>query len=502
MTSNSANAATSQRQQSAEKSTGLALTGAVCSTLANFGAAILVAKAGTAFAGVFFVATAFISILGSSSCLGAMTGLVYFMPNALDKNGEPQNVKPLLKVALSPVITLSMVLGVAVFIFARPIAEIFGSESINQLGAILRMSAIAIPAWAISLVLFGATRALGTLTPQVTINQIFKPLAQIILLAILFFTSSNPDPALVGLAWALPIVASAILAVFATINLGGLTQSDRTKNNRAEFWKYTRPRSISVALQILLERLDVIIVSALSSDSLAGVYGAITRFITAGNYLITSVAQANSPSLRKSISNNENRKTKLLLNKVTGWMVLLTWPYFIVVAVKSEAVIALMDSQFLPGKNSLTILAIGMTVSAFAGPIDATLLMLGKSRLSLLSTTIALILDVSLAWLLIPKYGIAGAAVAWVVAIVSFNLVSSFFVYKHSKLIATSKSSWLGATGALLFVTPIAMLTPQNFLGLLITGAIAGAALLAWIYLWAKDLNLEMIRKVRLSSGQ
>jgi len=489
-----------QKDQTAGKATGLALVGAAMTTVANFGTALIIAKAGAEYAGLFFVATAVVSILGNSSSLGAMTGIVYFMPKSLSENGTPKNVLPLLAIALTPVIIISMLLAVVIFIFANPLANLLGSESASNLALVLRAGAFAIPAWAISSLLFGATRALGTMTPQVSINQIFKPLAQIILLGAVFIFSNSkqPDLMLVGLSWSIPIMATMFLAAIATIRLGGLSRDDKNNITKKEFWAFTKPRSISVALQISLERIDVIIVGALASDALAGIYGAITRFITAGNYLVFSVAQATSPSLRKSIANNKLDDAKHLLQKVTGWMVLLTWPYFFIVAFKSDALIDFIDEQYLPGATALTILALGMTFSALAGPIDMTLLMLGRSKASLAGTACAIVIDLTLAWILIPRYGLKGAAIAWVLAVIVQNLMASIFVYKTNKLVAISNPAYIAAFGTAIATIPVALLTPDNFIGLCITGIVSTIILGVWTLLNIKALNLANAKTIVL----
>ena len=50
-----------------------------------------------------------------------------------------------------------------------------------------------------------------------------------------------------------------------------------------------------------------------------------------------------------------------------------------------------------------------------AGPVDSVLLMAGHSWLSLRNSTVALVVNVGLNVLLIPLYGISGAAIAWAV---------------------------------------------------------------------------------------
>ncbi len=490
--------------QTAGKATSLSLIGAVATTVANFGIAILVTRASTAFAGIFFTATALVSILANGSCLGSMTGLIYFTPKGLDENGKPVNVRPILRIALQPVILLSTALGLIVAFQAPRISGWVGVEQVTEHTQLLRYSAIAIPAWAILLVLLGATRTLGTMTPHVVINQIFRPLTQIALLTVVFVASDTaiPDPRLVALAWASPIVVSTVLAFVSTVRLGGLTHNGDASVSNKEFWRYNRPRSASVLLQSLLERVDVIIISRLAGEDIAGIYGSISRYITAGNYLIFSIGQATAPALRRAIANKRTDIAQALLQKVTAWMVLVTWPYFLLLAFKSEGATRLLDSALVDGKTTLSLLALGMTASAFAGPIDLALLMLGRSRRSLFSTALAVIIDVGLAIILIPEYGLVGAGIAWIIAVVVQNGLNSFFVYSKSGHYAISRGSILAALGAAICFGVPAYFTSQSFGQMVLAGSIGAVAYLGWVLIFAKDLHIkEPLEKVLAKAG-
>ncbi len=114
--------------------------------------------------------------------------------------------------------------------------------------------------------------------------------------------------------------------------------------------------------------------------------------------------------------------------------------------------------------------------------IDLTLLMLGKSKLSLAGIAIAISTDIALLLLLAPRYGLAGAASAWAISVIVQNLFASYFVRRTSGL-TTPSAAWLRA--ALLTVgatVPISLLTANDFGGLVVTGAVAGTLLLVGIY--------------------
>lgn len=482
-------------QQSMGKASGLAMVGAVITTIANFAIAILVTRISRDFAGVFFVATAVTTILGNSSCLGTMTGLVYFLPQAVD--ADAPNPRDLILKALRPVLALSTTVALSVGLLAPQVAQILSKNSSpDDLTTMLRILAIAIVPFALTVTLLGATRGLGSVTPTVLVNQVLRPGGQIILLGLVLLRD-DPSARLVAIGWTLPVIGGFLLALKMTAKLGGFVSGPTAIVSNKEFWGYTRARAVSTSLQIALERIDVIIIGALIGDAGAGVYGALTRFISAGNFLMFSVSQAVSPTLRRAISRGEWVKAQGLLRKATGWLVLIAWPYFLVLALKPEPFANLIDSAYVSDASILSILALGMMFSAASGPIDLCLLMLGRSDLSLIGVAGAIITDLALLAILAPRYGLTGAAVAWAISVVIQNMSSAYFVHRQSRLSTSgewslhgpSRASILAGTGAVIAVVPVSLLTGTSFASAVLVGFVAAPVLVGWCFIWRNQLG-------------
>lgn len=475
--------------QSSGAATSLALLGAVATTITNFGIAVLVAQRGAAFAGLFFTATAVITIAGNSSALGSMTGLVFFMPEATD--GPHPNPRGLLRTALTPVVGVATVGAVAMVAVASPLAAAVAGEGADQIATMLRLLAPVIPCWAMTQALLGATRGLGTMTPTAVVNQMLRPLGQLVLVGAVVMSSADPSPAAMALAWGVPVVVSVGAALWWVWRLGGLTGHGPSPVSATRFWSFTRPRGISTAFQIALERIDVVIVSALAGEATAGIYGAISRFVTAGNFLIFAIGQATSAPLRRAVADQRLDQAQALLAKVTGWTVFLVWPYLLAVAVKSETLATLINPDFAIGASALSLLAVAILASAFAGPVDLTLLMLGRSQTSLAITVVALVTDVVVAWLAVPRWGLIGAAVAWGSAVVIQNGLAALAVGRLGGLRVGGRPALVAAAGAALAVIPVGLATPDTLTGTLITGLVAGVVWLGWGVVFRSRLSLS-----------
>ena len=89
----------------------------------------------------------------------------------------------------------------------------------------------------------------------------------------------------------------------------------------------------------------------------------------------------------------------------------------------------------------VVILSLTMLLATACGPVDSVLLMAGRSWLSLRNNAVALVVNVGLNVVLIPLYGIRGAAIAWSVAIVVRNLLPLVQVRRHLAMWPVTRST-------------------------------------------------------------
>ena len=90
----------------------------------------------------------------------------------------------------------------------------------------------------------------------------------------------------------------------------------------------------------------------------------------------------------------------------------------------------MFGAEFEAGAASLVILAVGRLVSSMTGPVGSVLSVTGHQRINLAVYGAAAGLQLMLDLILIPQYGIVGAAVASTVAMVAWNAVLYIAVVK------------------------------------------------------------------------
>src|SRR5207245_8517272 len=125
------------------------------------------------------------------------------------------------------------------------------------------------------------------------------------------------------------------------------------------------------------------------------------------------------------------------------------WPVYIGLAIFSPFLLSLFGHDFRSGHTALTILACWMLVDMATGPVTVVLLMSGKSLWNLVNTTTSLTVNIVLNVLLIPKYGMTGAAIAWTASIVVNNVAPIIEIWVFMRLHPLSVGSPIVALSAL-----------------------------------------------------
>lgn len=427
----------------AARGTALNLAGAVIGAVVSFGTVGLITNVyGQAGAGLFFAATAAFTLAANSARLGAESSLTYFVSRfrADERHGE---IGATIKTALAATAILATALGLIGLIGAPQLSGLLTSEPDSAATAtrMIRILAVAVPTFALSQAMFGATRGFGTMRPSVFAGQIGRPVSQLVLvIAVIAFTDSVWP--LAG-AWAAASTITMVsvgvwlrkrlLTVKARNAERSLESGDATSPQTAGgYWRYTGPRALSDLLSASLERLDVLLVAIFIGEVGAGMYGASNRLILAGQLMMIATGQSMAPLLSANFLKGEHDDARRVLRTISGWNVIILWPIFIGLAFGARTALSLFGSGFTEATSLVVVLSLAFLVIIGLGMGDTLLMMTGDSVASLVNHAIALAIMVITALALLPTVGIIGAAWAWALSRIALRLLSVLRVW-HTK---------------------------------------------------------------------
>jgi O-antigen/teichoic acid export membrane protein len=486
------------------------LVGAVVSAMCGIALVIVVARtADKDTAGIFFAATSLFLIVLAVVELGTDSGLVRLIPLKL-AHGLKSDLQAVVRAALAPVLLCSALGAALLWIFAAGLDDLVGGASDSgRFADVIRALAVFVPIAAAYDTVLAATRGFGSMRPTVLVENIGRVSIQVVAVAVVQLI--GVEVVVLAVAWSLPYLAGLGIGIWWLLRLGRrrgvrMTGGGRSPEVSWEFWSFTGPRSFARIAQVALKRADIVMVAALASPAEAAVYTAATRFIVVGLLGVRAIQQVLGPQLSGLFARGDRDGVRSVFHLSTTWSVMLAWPLYLGCATLAPVVLALFGHGYGSGNTVVVILALAMLVGIGTGPVDVILLMSGRSWLSLANNMLAVVLDVGLNLVLIPRFGIIGAAVSWSVAIVASNLVALAQVSRYLRLLPGNQDTVRVAVSSLICfgVLPGAVALyggPLLLRGvlLLVGSGVYAATLWRWRQRLALDVLLGSLRRRKSS---
>jgi O-antigen/teichoic acid export membrane protein len=403
----------------------LNLVGAVVTGFASLALVVVIARElSRDSAGLFFTSTSLFMFASVIAQLGTRTGLVYHV-SRLRALETPELIPQCLRIALRPVTIAGFITG-GLLAIGGLIWDTHGGRDAT-LAHQLWVLAPFMPLAALNDSILAATRGFGTMKPTVLIESITRNAVQLGFCAMA--ASLTNDLTVIAFAYAVPYVGS---VSWALLRLRRLTQRALVGNQTAatmpegftsRFWRFTAPRAFASLAQTLLQRLDIVLVAALRGPAAAAVYTAATRLLVSGQLGGSAISGSVQPTLAEALSAGDIPKARLAYQTATCWLVLLTWPFYLLSIVDVHLFLEIFGRGYTTASEVGILLALSMLVGTACGMVDLVLTMGGKTTWNLANVGGALAINVVLDVLLIPPYGIMGAAIGWAAAIVFNNVV-------------------------------------------------------------------------------
>ena len=448
--------------------------------------------------GLFFEAVAIFTIAVSVTSLGADTGLLRSL-SRLTAMGRTADLRRCVWIALTPVVATCVVISLLALYWSDALVNaLMSGSSAREAEPYLLVCIAFLIVGATSTVLVQATRGLGSVRPYVALQNIGLPVVRVLLVLIAVVVLS---PWSIPLAWALPLVPAAVGAAVAlrqeirrAESQHRSSPSSRTPISRLakEFWAFALLRGLAAAVDLTLVWLDVILVGILLGTVEAGIYAAASRFVTTGTLVLQAMRLAIAPRISQFLSTAQQGRAATLYRSATAWVVTTSWPLYLIMACFSGTLLSLFGAEFRAGSTAMTILALAMLVNLATGNVGTVLLMGGKSGWALSNKVVALTANVALNLVLIPRFGIAGAAIAWAVAIALDNLLAMTQVRRLLAAPAFDRATAVAAATACVWVGGAALAVRLSFgddvLAMALSVAVGGV-----LYLLALRRNRELL---------
>lgn len=466
-------------------------------------------------AGTFFAATSLFIILQAVSGLGTDAGLLRWLPRHLAL-GDRAAARRTVPVALVPVAATAAIGGLVLAATAPWTAGHIGADDPGRAVDMVRVLALFLPLAGAHDALLAATRGHGSMRPTVLVDKILRQTLQVA--GVIAAAVLSDDAVWLALAWAAPYLPCLVLAAlwYRKIGRAGLAAAPAVAAAAAassaglrtlvgDFWRFTGPRAFAQICQTAFQRADIVLVAALSSPREAAVYTAATRFIVISQLATQAVQNVMQPAVSRLMALADRAGAQRVFAVCASWNLALAWPVHLSIAVGAPVYVGSFGDGYRgTGEVVTVILAMAMLVATATGARDVMLLMAGRSGLSLVNQSTALGVNLVLNVLLIPPFGIAGAAVARACGLLVRTLLA---LVQVRRILGMSPASaglfWAGGSALLSFAAvPLAVRFVAGSSPAALAAGLVPGAILYFALLWGGRERLSLTAFASLLPGR
>lgn len=469
-------------------------SGAAVSAALGFVVTIVYSRIlGTAGAGVVMSCIGIFSIVLSLTRCGMDSTAIWLMPRL--KGAAPGLIRAVVRFEVGVVVGVSAVVALAVGL-AAPRLIGYRVGEVDAVGA-LRLMLPFVPCAAALLVLLAVSRGLGGLRPYVVIGSVGLPALRLVGVGLL--AGFGVGGAVMG--WSVPVAFALAVSIAVVIRMIQESQGDTRPRPLPHalgliILRFAGPRTVAAGLEQALLWLDVVLVGMLAGPAAAGIYGGASRFVTAGMIIDTAIRVVVSPRFSALLQRRRIEQLQELYSIAAGWLTLFSAPLFVVLAVFAPTFLGWLGEEFRGGTNALVILCIGSVVTLAAGNIHSILLMSGRSVWAAANKAVVLTANVAGNLLLVPRFGVEGAAISWAVAMFADALLASIEVrYFIGVSVHLRHVGYAGLAGMVCMGIPSlvgrALVGPGSTPAMLLCSMVGGVTLLVWCYLDRERLGLH-----------
>lgn len=368
---------------------------------------------------------------------------------------------------------------------------------------LLRYLGIALPATVFTDLALAATRGYKAMKPTVYINLLFEPAVRLVLTVVLIAAGMGLNGAMLAL-----VVTNTTAALLAAWQLkkriGARVTPRYPVRELASFSALSWGQSLS---SIAHAWADVLLLGIFLSARDVGVYVVATRLVLLSGIFIEPINIAVAPRIADLYQRKELAVLSGIYSMVAGWFIRLSLPGFIALLLYPRELLGLFGSDFTAGAGVTRLLAFGILIYAITGPCGFMLTMSGRVGVQFVYNFLALALNIGLNLALIPRVGILGAGIAWMVSLSLNNLVKAVHVWLVMKMQPVGEGVLKGlvAGGAALIATLLVGQAAGGLMGLFVgVAALLATYIIAMVALgFGSDDRLILdivLRRVRLGS--
>ena len=322
----------------------------------------------------------------------------------------------------------SVFASVLMYFLAIPISDLINAKS-----EYIELNAFFVLPMAFFMLHYQSLRGLKRIAEFSFFYRMSQALFSVISIVIIYqFTQDSEVPVY---AYLVSVIIVSFLS-FLSFRYWLKNRSDGRKSAEKEIMSYSTLLKISIPLmfaqsvQFIMAWTDKLMLGAMTTPEDVGIYHTAFKLSMFAAVALMSINSIASPKFAEMFGKNDMEGLKKVVHQSTKMIFWTSIPLVTIFFIFPEFFLGLFGEEFKIGVTAFIFLSCGRLVSSFSGSVGNILQMTGNQNIYALILFFGAILNIVLNLILIPKYGINGAAIASMSSLIVWNLSMVFVVKK------------------------------------------------------------------------
>jgi len=439
--------------------------------------------------GLFTLALMVVGWFALFSTVGLTQGILRYLSIYRGKN-DLEGIRVIFRKTSQVLLISGVITGFVMFFLSEVIS--IGIFHNAQLIVFLKILAIVVPLTILMEVYLSTLRAFERIGLYSFIFNIFQSFTKLATLAIFVFIGLGLN----SIVWSYlaGILGSAILGYIACKKYFPEIFQKSLLNKKAQYnlikrvYSYSWPLLFFGLVTSIFYWTDTFVVGYFKTTLEVGLYNAAVPIAALMGLTSELFMQLFFPLVTKEYAKKNFPLITEISKQVGKWIFIINLPILILMLLFPGVVInILFGSQYLAAENALRFLSIGMLFSSIFIVSNRLISIMGKSKIILVDIIIAAIINLVLNIVLVPRYGIDGAAFSTMTSIILLNLIFLFQSKKYLSIVPLRRKmfniSLLSIIPTVLLIYMKSLFIEINLLTLIFLGVVFLGTYIALIFL-------------------
>lgn len=403
--------------------------------------------------GLIALFLAFLDVISIACVLGLDRGVVRYIPAT--ESEESRNVY------ITLAIVVPFVIGTIFMLFVMQFNSLIANSVMESNTTVVFILGLSIPVYASTRTMASVFRGTMDTRTYVIYNKISEPGLKILFVGVVLMLTTSA--AGVSSAIAVAFWSLAVFGLYLLKRSGWSPVYSITGNVRGLF-AYSLPLLLASSIYRFLTYFDKFAIGYYIDASSVGVYevaltisGLLGVFYSSFSFLIF-------PKVSELDASAENERIRRMYRQTTKFIMIFTVPLFVAIIHRPDFLVRIFGDQYQVSTvgPALSIVSIGILSNTIVGPNSETLLGFGRSKTILAYNVLSVLVNIVLNVLLIPGYGLVGAAVALLCGYGVMNVLKSADLYVNYGILVLEGKSTLVSVLLVIVSWPASQVLPAT----------------------------------------